>query len=63
MYEEIKEKKLKETSPNNNDGYINMKPQFFHPGAPFSPMKETARLVLTNDDHNSKGWKSLDKTL
>ena len=55
MYEEIKDKRLKETSPNNNDGYINMKPQFFHPGAPLSPMKETARLVLSNEDHNSKG--------
>ena len=55
MYEEIKEKKQKESSSNNTDGYINMKPKVFHPNAPLSPMKETEKFVFTNDDFNSKG--------
>merc|ERR1712079_363977 len=38
MYEKIKDKKIK-TPSSINDGYINMKPQFFQPDAPMTPPK------------------------
>ena len=54
MYEEIKDKKIK-TPSSINDGYINMKPQFFQPDVPMTPPKQTTQLVLSNEGYNSKG--------